>query len=545
MIDTLVELLRLRAAANPHMVGYIFVEDGDAVEITLTYEALDRRARGIAVQLQRLGCCRERVMLFDHPGLDYIAAFFGCLYAGAVPVPSYPPLRGQMAEHAMAVAHDAGAKIVLANSEMLATLRRRNAALYIDFHHVASDDDTDASGWVTPAISATNLAYLQYTSGSTGAPKGVMVTHGNVMANLAAIARLIEADTTWQGVTWLPPYHDLGLIGGILTPLYTPFTGTILTPRHFVQRPMRWIEAMSRRGAVVTLAPNFAFDLVASRRDRSDISDLDLRHWRIAINGGERVRAATMKAFTRAFADAGFDGKAFRPCYGLAESTLLVTASRWNGETDDIDVGTPCGDTSVTIVDPESRMIAAPGKPGEIWIQGSGVTRGYWNRTSATAETFGAHLATGEGPFLRTGDIGHLQHGRLYVTGRAKDVIIIRGRKYHAEDVEEVIAGIDAMLRARPGAAFSVEVDDDERLVVIQEIADAAPPVGDLALRARKAIAAAYGIELHDLIFVRPSALPKTSSGKIRRSACRKLYLTNAFSDSIVAPAAARTIQSI
>ncbi|HEX9670633.1 MAG TPA: AMP-binding protein, partial [Thermoanaerobaculia bacterium] len=557
---TLVELLRRRARERPDEVVYTFLLDGETAAAALTYGELDARARAVAALLAEHGAAGERALLLYPPGLDYVGAFFGCLYAGVVAVPVYPPPPHRPPTRLLAILGDARPQLALADRATLARGGRQLAAA-AGLRLLATDDlpAERAAAWREPALDGESLAFLQYTSGSTAAPKGVMLTHGNLLANLELIGRSFALSPADRSVIWLPPYHDMGLIGGLLSPVFAGYPATLLAPVAFLQKPLRWLRAIARSGATVSGGPNFAYELCCRKVPAEERQGLDLSRWSVAFNGAEPVRAETLDRFAAAFAPCGFRREAFYPCYGLAEATLLVSggarveapvarsfvAAELEGhraaaapEEDSgarrlVGCGRSPAGQQVVIVRPEPRTLCPPGEVGEIWVRGPSVARGYWRRPEETAATFGARLPDGapdalaEGPFLRTGDLGFLDGGELFVTGRVKDLIILRGRNHYPQDLEATVERSHPALRPGCGAAFAVEVDGEERLVVAQEVERTArDTAGEEAVAAiRRALAEEHEVQVYAVVLLRPAALPKTSSGKVRRHAARAEFL--------------------
>ena len=559
---TLVEVLRGRAERHGADLAYTFLVDGEAAEDNVTYAELDRRARGLAATLQRMGVTGgERVLLLYPPGLDYIAAFFGCLYAGAVAVPAYPPRSRRPSARLESIQESAGAKAVLTTEAVLSGLDkqmpRRPGVVW--WAAEGAELEQGAGEWRDPfhphqKLGGEALAFLQYTSGSTAAPKGVMLRHANLLANLEQIRLSFAQTAAERTVIWLPPYHDMGLIGGILTPLYAGNPAVLLSPVSFLQRPLRWLQAISRYGGTTSGGPNFAYDLCVDKINAEEREKLDLSRWTLAFNGAEPVRAETLERFAAAFAPCGFRPESFLPCYGLAEGTLLAAVGRRGagatvgtfaaGElerhravaTDSSAEGArtlvgsgaaPVG-ARILVVDPATCVPCAAGEVGEIWIAGPAVAAGYWGLPEATAATFGAHTASGDGPFLRTGDLGFLsQDGNLFVTGRSKDLIILRGRNHYPQDIELTVERSHPALRPGCGAAFSVEVAGEERLVVVQEVRreHREDDPADLVAAVRRAVAEEHEVQVHAVVLLRPATLPKTTSGKIQRAATRARFL--------------------
>ncbi len=556
-VSTLVELLRFRATGEPDRCAYTFLLDGETEEAHVTYGELDRRARAIAARLQEMDAAGERALLLFPPGIEYVVALFACFYAGVVAVPIYPPRRNKPTPRLQGIIHDCAPSLVLATREVagdagkLADLMPELAPL----RWLATEavDDAEADRWTEPALGWDDVAFLQYTSGSTGNPKGVMVSHGNLIHNFHVIETLTGYTSEERSVIWLPPYHDMGLIGGILQPMYSGYWAALMAPVAFVQRPARWLEAITRYRATTSGGPNFAYDLCVHGIAPEDRAGFDLSSWKLAFNGAEPVRHETLDSFVRTFGPVGFRRETFYPCYGLAEGTLMVTgsvtpeaprvvavdadalqrhhvAAPEGGETGTRLVG--CGrvapDEEVRIVDPDTFEERPAGRVGEIWVRGPSVARGYWGRDEETEATFGARLSgTGEGPFLRTGDLGFLADGELYVTGRVKDLVIIRGRNHYPHDIEQTSARSHAALRPGGTAAFGIEHGGEERLVVVQEVARQATgaDLEEIAGAVRAAVAREHELQVYAVALVKPGTVPKTSSGKIQRLLCRQTFL--------------------
>ena len=556
-LPTLNDVLRRRAAEQPERVGYTFLADGETESERLTYGELETRARAVAVALRERAAPGDRAVLLFPPGLDFVAGFFGCLYAGVVAVPLVPPSFRKGASRLHEVLDDCSPRVVLTTSTLAGRADAADAEEWTEASWLALDGIDDGAGddWADPGAGPETVAFLQYTSGSTGEPKGVVVTHGNLAHNEEAIRTTFGQDEGSRIVGWLPLYHDMGLIGNVLQPLWVGAPCTLMAPVSFLQRPRRWLEAISRYRATTSGGPNFAYDLCVRKVPPGEREGLDLSCWEVAFNGAEPVRAATLERFAEAFSGAGFSRCAFSPCYGLAEATLLVSGKshREAHRTLSLDAGAlgrhevagagdreaevvltgsgaPATDQDVLVVVPETRRAAAPDRVGEIWVRGPSVARGYWGRADASEETFSAHLAGGEGPFLRTGDLGFLADGELFVTGRLKDLIILRGRNLYPHDIETTVDGCHPSLRPGCAAAFSRDEDGEERLVVVQELEPRTRKIDpaaaeEVAEAVRRAVADEHEAQVHELVLIRAGALPKTTSGKIRRRACRERLL--------------------
>ena len=519
-------------------MSHRFLRQGVDVTSELSYADLDRRARAAAVHLKRHGTAGDRVLLLYPAGLEFLIGFFGSLYAGMIPVPAYPPRLPHIDDRVRAIATDAGAVAAATDADTASRLEgcidagTGTSLPCLAFESLPIDAAED---WRAPSVDRTTIAHLQYTSGSTATPKGVMVTHGNILSNMEDLYTGWAHDASSTIVSWLPAFHDMGLVYGLLTPIYARIPCVLMPPVVFLQRPVRWLQAMARFRGTHTAAPNFAYDHCARRVKPEDIPALDLSAWRVAVNGAEPVRPETIERFCNTFASAGFTRRTFAPGYGLAEATLKVTARRCGegpavktiGGRELVACGAPMLDTRVLIVDPATSVPVDDGQTGEIWVGGPSVAGGYWQRPEESAATFGGRTAAGDGPFLRTGDLGVMSDGQLYVAGRIKDVLIIRGQNYYPQDIEASVERSGAQVRSGSGAAFSIDRDGEERLVVAYEVertvkpADAAPQIDAI----RAAIVRDHELHADDVVLLRAGGAPKTSSGKIRRRACRDAYL--------------------
>ncbi len=558
--STLVGLLRWKALHHPDQRIYTFLVDGETEKVHLTYGELDRQAQAIGVLLQNLGATGERALLLYPPGLEYIAGFFGCLYAGVVAVPAYPPDPARLSRtlpRLQAMVVDARATLALTTAPILAMAQLvfeqapdLGALQWLVTDNLGSGVE---GGWQETAMTGDSLAFLQYTSGSTRTPRGVMLSHSNLLHNSRLISHAFGITPESVGVLWLPPYHDMGLIGGILQPVYSGIHCVLMSPLSFLQRPFRWLQAISRYEATISGGPNFAYDLCVRKITPEQRATLDFGRWRVAFNGSEPVRRETMERFVATFEPCGFRPEVFYPCYGLAEATLIVSGGLKDtppvfhtvqkpalernqvvevAEEDEsaltlVGCGRSLMDQEIVIVHPESRTETPPDQIGEIWLSGASVAQGYWDRAEETEQTFRARLAdTGAGPFLRTGDLGFLKDGELFVTGRLKDLLIIRGRNHYPQDIELTVERSHPAARPGCGAAFSVDVAGEERLVVVQEVYtdrqwDADEVIGAI----RQAVAEVHEVQVYTVVLIQPRSIPKTSSGKIQRHACKAGFL--------------------
>lgn len=553
--DDLVALARHRAQATPTRRAYTFLTDGEQAEKHVTYSGLDRRARAIAAELLRCGVGSGRVLLLFPPGLEYIEAFFGCLYAGVVAVPAYPPDPSRLQRslpRLQAIAADSGACAVLTTTA-IAAMAPALAGLAPDLvamDWIAVDDveDVVAQRWSAPTLKPEQLAFIQYTSGSTGTPKGVMLSHANVLHNQQLIALSFGADANTICFGWLPLYHDMGLIGNVIQPLYRGCTAVLMSPIDFLRRPYRWLSGVTRYRATVTGGPNFAYELCLRKITPDERETLDLSSLAVVFNGAEPIRSDTLARFADVFAACGFRREAFLPCYGLAEATLLVTAAERNtggrrlwvdgaaladsrvvvrdsaaGNVRSlVSSGKVVGDQRVVIVDPHSRRECPEDRVGEIFVSGRSVAQGYWNRPDATQETFGAHLAgVSHAAHLRTGDLGFMRGEDLFIVSRLKDVIILRGSNHYPQDIERTVESSHSLLRPGCAAAFGFDLHGEEQLGIAVEVNVPDGRSEEIFDAIRRAVWAQHELSAQTILLLKARGLPKTSSGKIQRSACR------------------------
>lgn len=552
-----IDILRGHASRVPDKLAYTFLPDGKETGACLTFRELESRARAIAATLQSLGMAGERALLLYPPGLDYVTAFVGCLFAGVVAVPAYP-VQSRRARRMLPRLHsilsDSKPSVIMTLSSLLEA--GQAAISEMSDMEVKQWLATDRIGidlagqWREPSIGPERLAFLQYTSGSTTIPKGVMITHHNLIQNESIISRAFDHTEQSSVVGWLPLYHDMGLIGNVLQPLFRGMSCVLMPPLAFLQHPVHWLSAISKYRATTSGGPNFGYELCVQKITEQDRLNLDLSCWKVAYNGAEPVRPDTLARFTEAFSPCGFRREAFHPCYGLAEATLMVTGGKAHlppvvrafrsdfleqGRVQEVLSSHPkarilvgCGQSfpgqTIKIVDPAFCLECDPGTIGEIWVAGESVAPGYWGRAGEPDPVFSACM-TGQknARYLRTGDLGFFLESELFVTGRLKDLIIIRGRNHYPQDIELTMEKAHPALRSGAGAAFSLEIDGYERLVVVQEVerqhrnADLQPVIDAI----REAIAEAYGLSAYAVVLLKPGTIPKTSSGKIQRYACR------------------------
>ncbi len=571
--QTLICQLQSLAMTHPDQRGYTFLEDGITEGVTLTYSQLDHQSREIAVMLQRILNPGDRVLLMYPPGLEFVSAFFGCLYAGVIAVPAYPP-QASRPERSLprlrSIAQEAEVLAILCTEKTEDSLSKlfHLAPEFAELPVLATDHYglESVGDWQPPILQPDSIAFLQYTSGSTAAPKGVAVTHGNILHNLACIEQVSDHDVETVLVSWLPTYHDMGLFAGVLFPLFKSCPSYLMAPATFLQRPIRWLQAISHFRGTNSGGPDFAFKLCVDKITVEQRKELDLCSWRVAYNGAEPVRQSTLDQFAATFMECGFQRSSLNPVYGLAESTVFVCGKRLsNGEdllTDEIHAssGQPkCSATPISepvscgvpqlgmellIVDPQAKTEVGPGQTGEIWISGPSVADGYWNRPEATRHNFQAHLSdSNRGPFLRSGDLGFMSGGELYVTGRCKDLIIVRGRKHYPQDIERTVESCHPAIRASCTAAVAMATPDGERLAIVAEInrrrrrdfhdadAEDSLPMDDqmkeVIATIRQAIAEQHEIQTSAISILARGCIPKTSSGKIQRHACLNAVQSN------------------
>ena len=572
---TLVDVLRNRAMEQPHQTIYNFLVDGETEQISLTYGQLEQKAKAIAAYLQSVCSPQDRVLLLFPAGLDYITAFFGCLYAGVIAIPAYPPRPNRSLNRIYNILQNAQTNIALTTSETVQSLSRQleNTPELQDLRWITTDtiDNDLATYWHEPHLDEDSIAFLQYTSGSTAEPKGVKIAYRNLLHNLEAIHRCFRHSTQSRGVIWLPPYHDMGLIGGVLQPLFGDFPVTLMSPLMFLQNPLRWLKAISRDRATTSGGPNFAYDMCVRKFKPEQLRGLDLSSWQVAFNGAEPINHETLNSFAETFAPYGFNYSAFYPCYGMAEATLIISGGSKNTAVvtktvrgkaleqnkiaiaDDkephphtlVSCGRSLFDQKLAIANPETLVSCNAGEVGEIWVSGASIAQGYWRQPQISEATFNAYLKdTNEGPFLRTGDLGFISEGELFFTGRLKDMIVIKGRNHYPQDIEKTVQETTSWIRPSCVASFSIELQGEEKLVVLAEVertywsknrskdsngstAKDMISVKDLTQLIRREISKNHDLQTHSTLLLKPGSLPKTSSGKIQRHACRAEFLAN------------------
>ena len=574
---TLIDVLRFRGLEQAANDAFIAPCDDPDQARAITNGGLERWARRFAAHLQSRGARGQRVVLLFNTGLEYIAAYFGVLMAGAVAVPTYPLMRPNRRKFLLRLIQDARPVIILAEREIhdAGVQAFKDEPSIANVRWIAADelDEGCEELWTDPGVGPDDVGMLQYTSGSTGHPKGVMVTHANLIGQTASIYHWLERPPTTPGQTFLPLYHDMGLIGAILYPFYAGFPVGVMSPLSFVQRPVRWLETISALRATISGGPNFAYDLCVDKVSDAEIERLDLSCWRYAFMGSEPIRAETLDRFSERFARCGFRREHLFPAYGCAESTIMIVgrpaAERgpvvrvFDGrelpkgravdaapDSEDarpmVSSGEALAGHVLKIVDPETREVLPQRRIGEIWAQGNGVASGYFDKPQATDDTFAATTADGEGPFLRTGDLGFLLGSKLFITSRLKDLIIVAGKNHHPPDIEESVEDAHPALQSCGAIVFSADIEGAERVVVVAEVRrrlkvslgePTDPPVNG-ALRAwqvvgeeeivtavRRVVSRDHDLALHEVLLLRPNSIPKTTSGKLARAAARQAYL--------------------
>jgi len=584
---TFIDVLQNRVELSSNNKAFTFLSsNGDNV---FTYNDLSKKIRRLAAFLQKYNLSGERALLLYPPGMDYIIGYFACLYAGVIAVPVYPPDPSRLKKtlpRIQVIAKDADAKVALSTQNIVDDVKqwkqilsgdegdelnfnknieniKNHSSEFDDLFNlkwIATDTFNDAieDQWVYPNVTSDSIAYLQYTSGSTGSPKGVIINHENLLHNTNMIFNGFGLNNTdYEGVIWLPIYHDMGLVGGILEPIFSGFHCTLLSPIDFLKRPLRWLQIISdkKEKKIVSGGPNFAYDLCLRATTPQKREALDLSNWQVAFTGAEPVRAETIQEFSEAFAVSGFKKQAFYPCYGLAEGTLIVSGGLQEEEPiqltidkeelkknkavevdkanpnkiDFIGSGREILEGKIRIVNPETKLVCKDGEVGEIWSSSKSNAQGYWKKPEVSEEIFNAYTTdTKEGPFLRTGDLGFIKDGELFVTGRLKDLIIIRGSNHYPQDIELTVETSNKLLRPGSVAAFSVDVDGEEQLVIVQE-ARAKKNVNweEVINDIKNAVFDVHNIVPYAIILIQPKTIFKTSSGKIRRNDTKKAFLNN------------------
>jgi len=555
--QSIVDILNWRGFLQKDKTVYRFIEyseDDQSTEKAISYEALEKKARSRAAVLQQHKVRKERIILLYPPDLDFIVSFFGCLFAGAIAVPSNPPISATFISRIQYIIKNSRAKFIMC-PVFIRDFLISNANEIPEFKNIQwittdVDEDDVSNTFRDIRIKADAIAFLQYTSGSTSEPKGVKVSHGNILANERIIQEAFGHTHDSIGVGWLPLYHDMGLIGNALQTVYAGGESVLFSPLAFIKKPLLWLQLISKYRANTSGGPNFAYEHCINKIKDEQKRELDLSSWEVAFNGAEPIRLETMDRFADAFSVCGFRKEAFYPCYGMAESTLIISGGHKLalpqraylegnstrgviGKTDSVPDKVSCGfarfGQKVIIVDPKALTPSPDGHVGEIWTSGPSVAQGYWNRPKETKNTFRAYLADGNGPFLRTGDLGFVDNGELYVTGRLKDLIIIRGQNYYPQDIELSVESSHSALKRGGGASFSIEIDGEERLVIAQEVirhfSQEMNPQKIIKSICSN-VSEKHGLNVYAVLLLKTYSIPKTSSGKIQRYACKNDFLS-------------------
>ncbi|MCD4679830.1 MAG: fatty acyl-AMP ligase [Bacteroidales bacterium] len=563
---TFIDILYEQRDRYPSKQLYVFLLDGEKEELSITYDQLVIKAKMLAQKLDDVTEKNDRILLFYPPGLEYIIAFYACMFKGLIAVPAYPP-DSRNINRIYSIIQDSKAKIALcpkdiyekvSSANILTNLHGSDKKLRLLSTDIINEPNIDVN--INTQVLPEDIAFLQYTSGSTGSPKGVMVSHENLIANCNLFTIHFEyTNNSHVKVSWLPPYHDNGLVDSIIHPIYAGVTSVMMSPISFARKPVRWLQAItnySNYGQVVSGGPNFAYEMCCNYIDDDQLDSLNLSKWRLAYNGAEPVRASTLKKFGQKFSKAGFKYKNFNPCYGLAEATLIVSSgilkndpvikkfdleSLKNNHAHEVEenhskqielVG--CGKTleshRIVIVNPSTLKEEQDHNIGEIWVKGPSIAKGYWQNKEDTQKTFNAYVSdTNEGPFMRTGDLGFFDNEKnLFIKGRIKELIIIRGQNYYPQDMEEIAEQACKQLRPSCGGAFSIDYNDEEVLVIVYEIQRRYKNnanLGEIKFVIKNAFAKKDGLAVHDIVLIEPSSFPKTSSGKLQRRLAREMYL--------------------
>ncbi len=559
---TIVDMLRDHAGKTPGQLAFQFLANGETETTSVTFAALERRTMAIAAELQerKLG---PRVVLMFQPGLSFVATFFGCLAAGLVAVPVYPPKRREECAHLRNILQAAEASLLVCDPPSAALLARfvqageapmQPVPMVIDWQEDESAVAERAASFRPPDVQADDTAFLQFTSGSTGQPKGVIISHANIMANQQVIQRAFGHDASTKVLGWLPFYHDMGLLGILMQPVYLGRPCVLMPPAAFIQKPLRWLKAIAKYGISTSGGPNFAYELCVKSISDEQLQahpELDLSSWQLAFSGAEPVRAETLARFAAKFAAYGFSSRAFYPCYGMAETTLLLTGiekqaspqvatldaqALETGHARDansnasirhaVSCGRVWGEHGVVIIDPDSGAALPENAVGEIWASGPSVAQGYWNRPQATRENFQLTHPNYPGRhFLRTGDLGFLREGNLYVTGRLKTLLIVNGKKYYPHDIEATVTPLHPAFRSQT-AIFSDEDRVPPRIILVQEVYTHLAKkidLGNTIKQIQSHVLGQHGIKLDEVILT-SDRIPVTSSGKTRHAECRHTW---------------------
>ncbi|WP_111976829.1 fatty acyl-AMP ligase [Algibacillus agarilyticus] len=558
--DSLIELVNFRAQVQPNDVAYTHLKDRKDEKENITYAEFQQRILTLAAHIQSYNVKGERIILMYPTGIDYIVAYFAVIFAGAIAVPVYEPRQSSHFNRLANILADAQPKLLLTLESTLAISSKdaldelaQFGATWLTTDNLPLNNKANEK-WQPISLKPDDITFLQYTSGSTGAPKGVMVSNANLLHNSSLIHKNTQSSADSCCVTWLPPYHDMGLIGGLLQPLYAGFHCVILSPISVIQRPIKLLKAIHEYKATISGGPNFIFEACVNRIRDKQLAGIDLSSWRIAFNGAEPINANTLQRFAQRFASHGFNHNAFYPCYGMAETTLFVAGSQANkgaiykkvdrtalqqniamtSQAHDAQTLVSSGhlhnDLCIKVVDPLTCLPCKEGEIGEVWIQGASIAQGYWQRKSVLGTDFSGMLAGDPNQlYLRSGDYAFVDDGQLFITGRLKDLIIIRGKNHYPQDIEYSVSHSHIELKPDTGAAFSVPHADEEVLVIMHELNHRLDFSTQQEIKQTmiESISKNHEMQVFDIVFIRPGTLPKTTSGKIQRQAARKQYLLN------------------
>ncbi|BBM86394.1 AMP-binding protein [Candidatus Uabimicrobium amorphum] len=531
--QTLRDLLQYSAMEHSHKDAFVFLEDGENSEMRLSFGELDKCARRIAQQLMNDNLTKKHVLLVYPPGLDFIKAFVGCIYANVVAIPCYLP-RKNTVERFKAIYCNSNATAVLSNTKTQQLMKTQKISdidtslwLYTDAFAENSANET------LPVISCNDIAMIQYTSGSTLAPRGVVLRHKNLCHNIRFIQKQFGITLDTVGFTWLPPYHDMGLIGSILVSLVSHTTTVCMAPVDFLRKPLRWLQAISKYKVEISGGPNFAYELCIDNIKEEHCRNLDLSSWKVAYNGAEFVQISTLERFHKKFAAYGFRHESFYPCYGLAEATLMVCggvreeqpALYYKKGSTFVSCGHSANDVQLYILNPDTQEICCEDEEGEIYVAGPSIAQEYWDNPLETAKVFTQSISGIASHVMRTGDMGFMKNGELFVSGRRKNIIVVRGKNYYPHDLESIAQQSHEVLRANSGAAFTIDSDQQAKIVLAFELMDRRVDIEQVATAIRAAISSSFQLEIYNVVFIKPGHMPKTTSGKIQRHICRKAYL--------------------
>lgn len=553
-LPTIVNVLQYRAKLHGDKVAFIYLKDGETESASITYRVLNKEAQSVAASLQARELNGKHVLLLYPSGIEFIKAFFGCLYAGAIPVPATAPRNKRALGKIKSIITDATPQLILTSTSVLNHIQSDTigtALRAIKCNTLDTLTQNETQKWKPIMLTGRSLAFIQYTSGSTTEPKGVMIDHSNLLANNRMICNAFNSPENNVFVSWLPMFHDMGLLGNMLQIIYTGAKCIFMSPEAFLMKPVRWLQAIQKYQAITSGGPNFAYDLCLRRISDTQLSKLNLDSWKIAYVGAEPVRASTMSQFEERFAPTLLKQSTLYPCYGMAEACLFISGNKSGSgaiieyfDTLALNNGiatlankanntqarplVSCGHgwlgLEIKIVDPFTSLLMPNNRVGEIWVSGENIAQGYWNKTDATEHTFNATIqGNSKQRYLRTGDLGFIHKGSLYISGRLKDLIIIAGRNHHPVDIEHTVEQCHEVIRAGGTAVFSVDMEGQENLIVATELERTARNIDIQAIEhtIRSAVGIEHDLMVRDVVFLKPATCPKTSSGKIMRHACK------------------------